>query len=161
MGILEYIKAPSAAEVEAEENKRASKRLSRMSRMSMPPPPLPIEDEKRNSSVPSISDIRASVAQFVASPPSISTKPGGNGGVIDDIKHEVMVNYLYQQQCSQLWVGDDSGELEGVLLRKVRGQYMACPPQLGVSPFAIACAALNVQVRHTATPSFDLKLTHI
>ena len=66
---------------------------------------------------------------------------------IDDIKHEVMVNYLYQQQCSQLWVSDGSGEVEGVLLRKARGHYMACPPQLGNSSFAMACAALNVQVR--------------
>lgn len=66
---------------------------------------------------------------------------------LDDIKHEVMVNYLYQQQCSHLWVSDGSGEIEGVLLRKSRGQYMACPPQLGNSPFALACAALNVQVR--------------
>lgn len=66
---------------------------------------------------------------------------------LDEIKHEVMVNYLYQQQCSHLWVADGSGEVEGVLLRKTRGQYMACPPQLGNSPFAVACAALNVQVR--------------
>lgn len=66
---------------------------------------------------------------------------------LDDIKHEVMVNYLYQQQCSHLWVSDGSGEVEGVLLRKTRNTYMACPPQLGNSPFAAACAALNVQVR--------------
>lgn len=66
---------------------------------------------------------------------------------LDEIKHEVMVNYLYQQQCSQLWVSDGSGEVEGVLLRKSRGVYMACPPQLGNSAFAQACAALNVQVR--------------
>jgi hypothetical protein len=65
---------------------------------------------------------------------------------IDDIKHEVMVNYLYQQQCSHLWVGDGSGESEGVLLRKARNHYLACPPQLANSPFAIACAELNVQV---------------
>ena len=66
---------------------------------------------------------------------------------LDDIKHEVMVNYLYQQQCSHLWVSDGSGEIEGVLLRKARGEYLACPPQLGTSPFSHACAALNVQVR--------------
>ena len=65
---------------------------------------------------------------------------------LDDIKHEVMVNYLYQQQCSHLWVSDGSGEIEGVLLRKTRNTYMACPPQLGNSAFAAACAALNVQV---------------
>ncbi|KAF3066059.1 hypothetical protein CFAM422_009430 [Trichoderma lentiforme] len=68
---------------------------------------------------------------------------------LDDIKHEVMVNYLYQQQCSQLWVSDGSGEIEGVLLRKARGHYMACPPQLASSPFALACAALNVQCAMT------------
>ncbi|KAM0461895.1 hypothetical protein ACHAPV_002608 [Trichoderma viride] len=68
---------------------------------------------------------------------------------LDDIKHEVMVNYLYQQQCSQLWVSDGSGEIEGVLLRKARGHYMACPSALANSPFALACAALNVQCAMT------------
>lgn len=68
---------------------------------------------------------------------------------LDDIKHEVMVNYLYQQQCSQLWVSDGSGEIEGVLLRKARGHYMACPAALANSPFALACAALNVQCAMT------------
>lgn len=67
--------------------------------------------------------------------------------VLDEIKHEVMVNYLYQQQCSHLWVSDGSGEIEGVLLRKARGHYMACPPPLANSQFALACAALNVHVR--------------
>ena len=68
---------------------------------------------------------------------------------IDDIKHEVMVNYLYQQQCSHLWVADGSGDVEGVLLRKSRGNYMACPPRLADSAFAMACATLNVQVRRS------------
>jgi hypothetical protein len=65
----------------------------------------------------------------------------------DDIKHEVMVNYLYQQQCSRLWVSDGCGEIEGVLLRKARNQYLACPPALANSVFAMACADLNVQVQ--------------
>lgn len=65
---------------------------------------------------------------------------------MEDIKHEVMVNHLFQQQCSRLWIGDGSGELEGVLLRKTRGLYMACPPQLSESTFAHACAAMNLQV---------------
>ena len=65
---------------------------------------------------------------------------------MDEIKHEVMVNYLFQQQCSALWVGDGSGEVEGVLLRKSRGYYLSCPPQLVNSEFAWACGELNVQV---------------
>lgn len=67
-------------------------------------------------------------------------------GFMEEIKHEVMVNYLFQQQCSRLWVGDGSGELEGVLIRKSRGNYMACPPQLANSAFAYYCAQLNLQV---------------
>lgn len=70
---------------------------------------------------------------------------------IDDIKHEVMVNYLYQQQCSRLWVSDGSGESEGVLLRKARNHYLACPPQLADSAFAMACAELNVHVRQNSS----------
>ena len=66
---------------------------------------------------------------------------------VEEIKHEVMVNYLYQQQCSHLWVSDGSGELEGVLIRKNRNQYMTCPPALANSPLAAACAALNCPVR--------------
>ncbi|CZT53409.1 uncharacterized protein RSE6_14942 [Rhynchosporium secalis] len=80
---------------------------------------------------------------------SISNRSTQSSTFLDDIKHEVMVNYLYQQQCSHLWVSDGSGEIEGVLLRKSKNTYMACPPQLGNSAFASACAALNVQCAMT------------
>jgi hypothetical protein len=72
----------------------------------------------------------------------------GRGSFLDEIKHEVMVNYLYQQQCSRLWVSDGSGEVEGVLLRKARNQYLACPPALTSSIFAMVCAELNVRVSY-------------
>ncbi|KAM7197932.1 putative glycosyltransferase [Naviculisporaceae sp. PSN 640] len=97
-------------------------------------------------------ELQPPTPRFNSRPQSISgrsTKSAGSSMFLDDIKHEVMVNYLYQQQCSHLWVSDGSGEIEGVLLRKTRGQYMACPPQLGNSPFAMACAALNVQCAMT------------
>lgn len=77
---------------------------------------------------------------------SLSGRSVGSSAFLDDIKHEVMVNYIYQQQCARLWVSDGSGDIEGVLLRKSRNHYMACPSQLGHSAFAQACAALNVQV---------------
>ena len=75
-----------------------------------------------------------------------SNRSTQSSAFLDDIKHEVMVNYLYQQQCSQLWVSNGTGKVEGVLLRKSKNTYMACPPALGSAPFAAACAALNVQV---------------
>lgn len=66
--------------------------------------------------------------------------------LVDEIKHEVMCNYLHQQQCGNLWVSDNSGRLEGVLLRKKRNEYLSCPPALAASPFALAVSSLNVQV---------------
>lgn len=70
--------------------------------------------------------------------------------VFDDIKHEVMVNHIYQQQCSMLWIDHNSpANTEGVLLRRVKGHYLACPPQLIHSTFADACAQLNLQVAMT------------
>ncbi|KAL8745961.1 MAG: hypothetical protein Q9190_001958 [Brigantiaea leucoxantha] len=113
------------------------------------PPPLPPSEEKAptrfgdnfemsQTTTPKFGSSRASIAPSTRS----ST-------YVDEIKHEVMVNYLHQQQCSHLWVSDNSGELEGVLLRKSRNNYMACPPQLATSPFAMACAALNCQVAMT------------
>lgn len=78
--------------------------------------------------------------------------PGRTGRIkaratfLEDIKHEVMVNYLYQQQCSHLWVSDGNGVLEGVVVRKSADKYMSCPPELATSPFALSMAALGVQV---------------
>ncbi|KAK3904015.1 glycosyl transferase family group 2-domain-containing protein [Staphylotrichum tortipilum] len=98
------------------------------------------------------SELHPPTPRYGSRPQSVSgrsMRSTGSSVFLDDIKHEVMVNYLYQQQCSHLWVSDGSGEIEGVLLRKARGQYMACPPQLGNSPFAMACAALNVHCAMT------------
>jgi hypothetical protein len=65
---------------------------------------------------------------------------------MEELKHEVMVNFLFQLQCTALWIGDGSGMSEGVLLRKSRGCYLSCPHLLAESPLGEACAALNVQV---------------
>ncbi|KAH8684815.1 glycosyl transferase family group 2-domain-containing protein [Tricladium varicosporioides] len=94
-------------------------------------------------------ELQPPASRFGSSRNSISNRSTQSSTFLDDIKHEVMVNYLYQQQCSHLWVSDGSGEIEGVLLRKSRNTYMACPPQLGSSAFAAACAALNVQCAMT------------
>lgn len=105
-------------------------------------------------------DLQVPTPHFGSSRNSVSGRSSSGSSVfVDDIKHEVMVNYLYQQQCSRLWVSDGSGEVEGVLLRKVRGQYLACPPQLADSPFAMACTTLNVPVGTFPLFPNHLKLT--
>jgi len=134
MGITNYFKADKPASPGGSSPPNRSKQPSALS-------------EKRGSD--NEMELQPPTPGFNSRPMSLSgrsTKSNNSSMFLDDIKHEVMVNYLYQQQCSHLWVSDGSGEIEGVLLRKARGQYMACPPQLGTSPFAHACAALNVHV---------------
>lgn len=63
---------------------------------------------------------------------------------VDDIRHEVLVNHLFQQQCAARWIGDGAGEREGVLFRKTKGHYLACPPDLVESALADGCVALNL-----------------
>jgi hypothetical protein len=70
-----------------------------------------------------------------------------------DIKHDVMVEYLYQQACKLMWIGSGVGETEGVLLRKSKGVYLTSPPELRQSSFADYCADLNLQVRSQAQSS--------
>lgn len=114
-------------------------------------PPAPVEVEKTAPSPDNSYNMELfpPSSRFGSSRNSISarsTRSAQSNLFMDDIKHEVMVNYLYQQQCSRLWVSDGSGDHEGVVLRKTRGQYMACPPQLGDSVFAEACNIMNIQV---------------
>lgn len=75
-----------------------------------------------------------------------------------DIKCDVMVNYLYQQQRERLWITECAKD-EGVVLKKSRGRYTCCPPELveNASGFMKAIENLNVRV---CGPSL-LKITHI
>lgn len=67
-------------------------------------------------------------------------------GYVEEIRHEVMCNYLYQQQSTKLWI-DEREELEqGVVIRKSKGTYVAAPPDLAYSRFAANCSALNLLV---------------
>ncbi|KAK5991127.1 hypothetical protein PT974_09405 [Cladobotryum mycophilum] len=152
MGLGSYFKAKKEEEKPEQEAPAPAPAASKVA-----PPrlqhPQPIMSEKAPSSFgPADMELQAPTPRFHSRPQSSSGRstPSLQSSLfLDDIKHEVMVNYLYQQQCSQLWVSDGSGEVEGVLLRKTRGHYMACPPQLANSPFAMACAALNVQCAMT------------
>ncbi|KAH7037098.1 glycosyl transferase family group 2-domain-containing protein [Microdochium trichocladiopsis] len=79
--------------------------------------------------------------------PSISgksTRSLASSIFVEDIRHEVVVNYLYQNQMGKNWIVDGSGEVEGALVRRARNDYVACPDGLGDSPFASAIMTLNV-----------------
>ncbi|KAI1392627.1 glycosyl transferase family group 2-domain-containing protein [Hypoxylon trugodes] len=124
------------------------------------PPPLPLRPRRglwaENLAAHALDiddfDFNLPPSTFGSSRNSISghsTRSRSSSLFVDDIKHEVMVNYLYQQQCSRLWVSEGTGELEGVLLRRTRGAYRACPPALSHSTLAMACTALNIQCAMT------------
>lgn len=59
-----------------------------------------------------------------------------------NLKHEVMVHYLYQKQATKTWIGHQ--DVEGVILRRGKGDYLACPPQLLDTPFGQACVEMNL-----------------
>ncbi|KAF2084366.1 hypothetical protein K490DRAFT_49343 [Saccharata proteae CBS 121410] len=71
--------------------------------------------------------------------------PSRDTRFVYDIRHEVIVNFLHQKQCSSMWIEDTSGAVEGVVVRKGRGDYICCPPTLLASPMVQALSALNVQ----------------
>ncbi|KAI5778692.1 glycosyl transferase family group 2-domain-containing protein [Geopyxis carbonaria] len=111
----------------------------------------------QNEKSPATPQVQLHVPSVAASSSGILSSK--SSAFIDDIKHEVMVNYLYQQQSAQMWVNPlnrnsshfrtPTSSGEGVLLRKSRGHYMACPPDLITGTFADACTALNVNVAMT------------
>ncbi|KAL1635377.1 hypothetical protein SLS56_001802 [Neofusicoccum ribis] len=67
----------------------------------------------------------------------------------DAIRHEMMVEWLRGQQERMMWSLDEPDE--GVVLRRVRGEYVCCPPDLAKEPFGFykAIEAMNVRVAMT------------
>lgn len=65
---------------------------------------------------------------------------------ISEIKSDVMVNYLHQQQLEHMWSDGKPGE--GVILKKSRDQYTSCPADLSQCEggFFDAVRKLNVRV---------------
>ncbi|KAI9813297.1 MAG: hypothetical protein M1827_004239 [Pycnora praestabilis] len=66
-----------------------------------------------------------------------------------EIKSDVMVNWLHQQQLERMWTTGEPGE--GVILKKFRSQYTCCPYGLQQDPagFFDAVQAMNVRVAMT------------
>lgn len=65
---------------------------------------------------------------------------------INDIKCDVMVNWLHSQQEEKLWVAGEEGE--GVVLKKSRGEYTCAPFDLATEMGGLyqAVRTLNVKV---------------
>ncbi|MCJ1310985.1 hypothetical protein MMC25_004654 [Agyrium rufum] len=68
---------------------------------------------------------------------------------IMDIKADVMVNWLHQQQLEKMWI--NGGPSEGVILKKSRNEYTCAPLEMSETrdDFYDAIRALNVRVAMT------------
>ena len=67
---------------------------------------------------------------------------------IVDMKIEMMCNWLFQQQLERLW--SSGRNEEGVILKKSRGDYIACPRGLQAKEDGIAGAVSKMNVRVSA-----------
>ncbi len=67
---------------------------------------------------------------------------------IIEIKCEVMANWLYAQQMENLWCQGDVGE--GVVLKKGRDSYTACPKELMDERCGLYDAVRGLNVRVSA-----------
>jgi hypothetical protein len=81
-----------------------------------------------------------------------------NADEIVDIKCDVMVNWLHQQQLESMWSAGTTGE--GVILKRRKDQFISCPSELASEPFGLyqAVRALNVRVWYTHAP-VEMSLT--
>ena len=77
---------------------------------------------------------------------SINQAHASRRQTLDVVKHQVMVNYLYQQQGNNGWRSSNESQSQGILLRLSKDNYLTHPPQLAQSALAEALKNLNVQV---------------
>lgn len=68
---------------------------------------------------------------------------------INEIKADVMVNWLYQQQMEKLWTA--GGHDEGVCLKKGRSTYTCCPADIIEEPYGFYKAVETLNVRCAMT----------
>ena len=70
------------------------------------------------------------------------------------LKHDMMVEFLWQQQRKETWTLDRPGE--GVLLKKSRGQYACAPKSLAETQGGIFDAVRDMNVKVAMTVSTPL-----
>ncbi|KAM0714784.1 hypothetical protein Q7P37_009248 [Cladosporium fusiforme] len=101
-------------------------------------------------------DVSGSLGQWSSTPwnsrPNSASPAGGSEGEeMSDLKCEVMVSWLHQQQLEKLWF-EGSNE-EGIVLKKSKGIYACCPERAGHGDmqFRKAIEALNVKSAMTVS----------
>jgi len=144
MSFLKNYLKPAAA-------KREEKRLAAASAnpAMMDPADTPVTTRAANTRVTSGANTPFDRSRHGSRPASIYPTGDFRNAALDDIqdiKCDVMVNWLHQQQIKSMWTKCGMGE--GVVLKKSRGNFTACPPELAEESdgLYLAVSGLNVRV---------------
>lgn len=133
MGLLSYIKpGKKAAEAKANAPAEMTEKSSPTTAIGTP-----------GTMTPAIGGWSTPASIYPAGAPEFRSSQMDD---INEIKCDVMVNWLYQQQMEKLWTA--GGIDEGVVLKKGRGQYTCCPGDIVDEPYGFfkAVETLNVRV---------------
>lgn len=74
-------------------------------------------------------------------PASFALQPTGS------VQHEMIVAYLYQQQCSRCWISNMNSVEEGAFMRQSWASFVTSPVLLSQTALAEALVDLNAEVR--------------
>jgi|SRR5579871_429614 len=151
MGIGDYFAPGRSSNRNSRQNQGTTQQIEKPVEQLQPSPPQsPWQSHFNPSGVPSMYDSPMNGGSRNSSRPS-SLYPVGDfrnspQEEINDIKCEVMVNWLHSQQEEKLWTSGD--EEEGVVLKKSRGMYTCAPADLAEEQagFFQAVQTLNVKV---------------
>ena len=126
------------------EVKSAHKKANKGSESTLPSDSVP------DGEATSASENGALSSRFDSRPASMypqgDFREGRTHEAVVDIKYDVMVNWLQQQQMEYMW--SSGGPQEGVVLKKRANQFVACPPDLADERGGLfdAIKLLNVKV---------------
>ncbi|OIW23665.1 hypothetical protein CONLIGDRAFT_585920 [Coniochaeta ligniaria NRRL 30616] len=67
-----------------------------------------------------------------------------------DIKNDMMVKWLYEQQLRKQYASGDN-TFEGVVLKRARGDFTCCPPQMNLIPNSLYAMVTQMNVRCAMT----------
>jgi hypothetical protein len=113
---------------------------------------------------PQGSPIPAPLKAALSSRPSLIYPSGDfrnrDSGSILDIKADMMVNWLHQQQVERLWSAELPGE--GVVLKRARDNFACSPSSLRNEPngFYDNIVAMNVRVSHNPSSRVYFKVAN-
>ncbi|KAK0635786.1 glycosyl transferase family group 2-domain-containing protein [Bombardia bombarda] len=78
-----------------------------------------------------------------------------NADTLAEIRNDMMVNYLYEQQLRRQYASG-LDPYEGVVLKKSRGSFTCCPPQMAAIPGSLYAMVAQMNVRCAMTVNTPL-----